>query len=250
VRFSRAGVRVDADALARGAGEDDGMKVAEVMSRDVITVVPSTPLKDVARLLVDRRIAGLPVVDDEGRVLGVVSETDIVIMERGVERDGGYWLFGPDPNERLKRHASIAAEAMTCPPVTIGSQQSVRAAARLMIERAVNRLPVVDDGRLVGIVTRADLVRAFGRADEDLAREINDDVLVRTLWIDPGDIVVSVREGAVALGGEVDTRTDAELARTNVERVPGVVSVDASELSWRRDDVKMRYGRGERRVAP
>jgi CBS domain-containing protein len=118
-----------------------------------------------------------------------------------------------------------------------------------MIERAVNRLPVVEDGRLVGIVTRADLVRAFARADDDLAREIRDDVLLRALWIDPNAVAVSVCDGAVALGGEVATRTDAELAHAHVERVPGVVSVESTRLGWRRDDTHLRYGKGERRVA-
>ena len=131
------------------------MRVEEVMCRDVVTVSQSTPLKDVARILLERRISGLPVVDDEGRVVGVVSEGDIVSKERGVEQGavhGYHWLFGPDDGEALKREARTAAEAMTSPAVVVRPQRSVAEAARLMVEQSVNRLPVVSEGNLVGIV--------------------------------------------------------------------------------------------------
>jgi CBS domain/BON domain len=137
---------------------------------------------------------------------------------------------------------------MTHPAVTIEPQRTVAEAARLMVARSVNRLPVVCDARLIGIVTRADLVRAFARTDEELEHEIRDDVLLHTLWIDPTAVDISVRDGDVILDGEVVTRTDAELAGAYVARVPGVVSVDRSRLVWRLDDTHLRYGKGERRI--
>jgi CBS domain-containing protein len=213
------------------------------MCRDVVTVPASTPIKDVARLLLERGISGLPVVDDEGRVVGVVSEGDIVSKERGVEQGIGHthhWLFGPDEEEALKREASTAAEAMTSPAILVEPQRPVAEAARLMVERSVNRLPVVSEGRLVGIVSRADLVRAFVRSDEELEREIRYDVLLHTLWISPGNLRITVTDGEVAVDGEVDTRTDAELIAKYVARVPGVVSVDDSRLVWRDDDLARR----------
>jgi osmotically-inducible protein OsmY len=100
-----------------------------------------------------------------------------------------------------------------------------------MLEQGVNRLPVVTDGRLVGIVTRADLVRAFVRSDSELEREIRIEVLQRALWIPDGMVEVSVVEGAVTLSGVVETETDADVLVRLVQRVPGVVSV-ASEVGW------------------
>ena len=102
-----------------------------------------------------------------------------------------------------------------------------------MIEEGVNRLPVVDDEeRLIGIVTRADLVRAFVRSDDEVEQEIREDVIRRTLWIEPDTIQVEVEGGEVRLSGEVETKGDAELIPTFVQRVPGVVAV-LSKLRWR-----------------
>jgi CBS domain-containing protein len=237
-------IRVCADVSVRGACDDLGMNVEDMMSSEVVTVSPSTPIKEVARLLVNRRISGVPVVDDEGRVHGVVSEGDIVIKERGVAEPSGHAyhrLFGADEGEALKREARTAAEAMTCPAVTIEPARSVAEAARVMVERSVNRLPVVREGRLVGIVTRADLVRVFVRDDEELEREIRDDVVLHTLWIDPSRLRIAVSDGEVTIGGEVATRTDAELVAGYAARVPGVVSVDDSRLRWREDDLARRH---------
>jgi CBS domain-containing protein len=111
----------------------------------------------------------------------------------------------------------------------------VSAAAKLMFERGINRLPVVSDERLVGIVTRADLVRAFSRPDAELEREIRSDVLERKLWVPAGTVGVSVVEGAVTLSGLVDTETDADVLVRLVGRVPGVVSVE-STVRWRVSD--------------
>jgi osmotically-inducible protein OsmY len=94
-----------------------------------------------------------------------------------------------------------------------------------MIEESVNRLPVVDDGTLVGIVTRADIVRAFTRTDDEIAEEIREEILARTLWIEPGKVTMEVVDGIVRLEGEVDSEADAELLPVFVARVPGVVSV-------------------------
>jgi CBS domain-containing protein len=133
--------------------------------------------------------------------------------------------------------------------VTIEPQRTVDEAAQLMVRRSVNRLPVVLDGRLVGIVTRADLVRAFVRTDDELEREIRDDVLLDTLWIDPNGLSVSVREGHVVLDGELATRTEVDLVVAYVARVPGVVSVDGSRLSWQTDDLARRGWQTTRRLS-
>jgi CBS domain-containing protein len=209
------------------------MKVEAIMTRDVASVTPDTPLKVVATTLLGFGIAGVPVCDEAGHVVGVVSESDVLFKEIGPEPKGRA-LFqqlerGP------KKDARTAGEAMTSPAVTIESKSAVWEAARKMLDHHVNRLPVVDDGRLVGIVTRSDLVRAFVRPDSELERELVDDVMRRTLWIDTERLDVDVDLGEVRLSGKVDTETDAEIIADYAARVPGVVSVE-SELSWSVDD--------------
>jgi CBS domain-containing protein len=225
--------------------EDDGaMKVETLMSGEVVTAAPSTPLKEVAQLLVAHRISGVPVVDRHGAVVGVVSEGDIVFKEGGVVQPGRHayrWLFTPGERDQLsRRQARTAADAMTSPAVVISPHRPVAEAARLMVERSVNRLPVVSQGKLVGILTRADLVRAFTRTDEELEREIRDDVIRRTLWIPADDLSIVLRNGEVSLDGRVGTRTEAELLTSYIARVPGVVSVDDSRLTWDTDDLARR----------
>ena len=214
------------------------MKISDVMTKDVISVTPETPLKEVARLLVEKRVSGLPVVSD-GTVVGVVSEGDLLFKERGPSERKGMlsWLLDPHGIEaQLKLDATTVADAMTMPPVTIESRRPLPVAAALMLERGVNRLPVVDAGRLVGIVTRADLVRAFARDDVQIKREIEDEILRRGMWLDdPDEIQVSIADGEVRLDGEVDRRTEAEVAEALVGRVTGVVAVD-SHITWREDD--------------
>jgi osmotically-inducible protein OsmY len=95
-----------------------------------------------------------------------------------------------------------------------------------MVQEGINRLPVVDKRKLLGIVTRADLVRAFTRSDEEIANEIQTEILRRTLWLEPGAVTVRVADGVVEVTGEVETETDAELLPLFIERVPGVVSVE------------------------
>jgi CBS domain-containing protein len=215
------------------------MRVVDVMVRDVATVPPDAPLREVAQLLSERGFSGLPVVESGGRVVGVVSEADVLVKERGpAAKRGGLlgWLLEPQSEHEATKHlARTAAEAMTSPAITVESTVTVSKAAALMVESGINRLPVVDDGTLVGIVTRADLVRAFVRDDAAIAHEIRDGVILKQFWIEPNTLTVEVNEGVVGLGGEVEKRTVAELLASVVERVPGVVSVD-SRLTWREDD--------------
>jgi len=207
--------------------------VADVMNKDVVTADPRTALKEVARMLVERRISGVPVVDDDGAVLGVVSEGDILVKERG--RPGRATLFErvlEVGTEAEKWGARDAADAMTTPAVTIRPTRRVSEAAALMLDRGVNRLPVVDPhGKLVGIVTRADLVRAFVREDAEIEGEIWDDVVLRTFWHSPDRFQVNVRRGEVTLEGRVADADSADMLVRFVERVPGVVNI-RSRLTW------------------
>jgi CBS domain-containing protein len=214
------------------------MRVDQIMTKEVATVAPETPLRDVARVLSERGISGVPVCDD-GRVVGVVSEADLLAKEEGAlpdERSRLARLLGRS-RDGSKATATTAGEAMTAPAVTIAPWRSVAAAARTMSERRVNRLPVVKNEKLLGIVTRADLVRTFCRSDDEIHREIREDVLLGALWIEPDRVQIDVHDGVVALQGDLDTRTDSELVESYVRRVPGVVEV-RPELTWRSERPK------------
>ena len=210
------------------------VRVGHVMTRDVVSVTPDTPLKDVAAAIVERGISGLPVCDADGAVVGVLSEADLLVKQGGSpERSGGLfaWLVETASAPDLaKLRAHTAGEAMTSPAVTVETASPVSEAARTMVSLGVNRLPVVEDGRLVGIVTRADLVRLFTRSDEEIARDIRQDV-VKRLWIAPERIEIEVEQGEVVLRGEVDTEVEAGLLEKRIPLVAGVVGV-RSELSW------------------
>lgn len=220
------------------------MNVKDVMTSDVVTVRPETSLKDVAAILTERRISGVPVVDASGKVVGVVSEGDILFKERGPSERTGLlaWFADPyDVAEQLKLAARTAGEAMTAPAKTIAPWRPVSSAAAEMLDEGVNRLPVVDDeGRLMGIVTRADLVRAFVRTDAEIVREVREKVLERALLLEtPETVTVGVDGGVVTLDGFVELRADAELIPTLVARLPGVVDVESS-VRWRRENPKPR----------
>lgn len=226
------------------------MKVKDLMTRDVAAVTPDTPLKDVATLLVRRGISGVPVVDRERVVLGVVSEADILVKEQGPKPERGRlvaWLLEGGYADREKLEARTAGEAMTGPAIAVDPEKEVHVVARLMTEHGVKRLPVVDeDGRLLGIVTRSDLVQAFARSDEAIAAEL-EELARSTLWIVDDGLEIDVRDGEVTLSGAVDRRTDADLLARFVGRVPGVVSVTSS-LEWRWDDLKAEVPAGDPRV--
>jgi CBS domain-containing protein len=217
------------------------MIVRDVMTEDVLTVLPDTPLKDVAQLLVTRGISGVPVVAVDGTVLGVVSEADLLVKEQGADAIAHRPLArirgeGDETMAQLgKLRAVTAGEAMTSPAVTITPTRSIHEAAAIMTARHVNRLPVIDGRQLVGIVTRADLVRAYVRSDDELAGSIRQDVILKLLWLDPSLFTIVVDNGVVAISGSVERRSTAEILERSIRLVPGVVDVHAS-VTWWLDD--------------
>jgi CBS domain-containing protein len=214
------------------------MKVRDVMTVEVVTTTPETPLRAVAKTLATTGIAGMPVVDSDGQVVGVISEADILAKERReLEDDRGRVarMLHRTP-EDTKRDARTVGDAMTSPAVVIPSFASIATAAGRMLEHDVNRLPVVDRDRLVGIVSRADLVRAFVRSDDEIAADAREQVsLQQALAGDANVIDVEVMQGDIVLTGAVRRRSDADLIPRLVRGVPGVVEV-RSELSWSERD--------------
>jgi CBS domain-containing protein len=219
------------------------MRIEKIMTCDVISVAPEMSLKDVARLLVAHRISGVPVCGPNGEVLGVVSEADILRKEEGVSTDLARplaWLARKLDGELDKISARTAGEAMTTPALTVRPTQHVSDVARLMVDYTINRVPVVAGGRLVGIVGRADLVRAFIRTDAEIESEIRKEVLLEIMLLAPGEVEFTVENGRVVMSGHLNTREDAELLERYVRRVPGVLEV-VSDLRWSRREARARH---------
>ena len=226
------------------------MKVRDVMTREVTTVPPEMRLRDLAHILSERRISGVPVVDRDGAVIGVVSEADLLVkqLSRPVSRRLPLeWILGErhDPDELRRRAATVVEEAMSSPAITIEADRPLREAAALMVDRNVNRLPVIEDGRLVGIVSRADLVHAYLRLDDDIATAVADRVMRETMWLDPGAFEIDVREGVVRIGGSVDRRTTAGIIERLIGITDGVVEVQ-SALTWEWDDTLVEPAEADR----
>ncbi|MFJ7899931.1 CBS domain-containing protein [Streptomyces sp. NPDC096198] len=232
-------------------------KVGSVMTTDVIRAEYATPFKEVVRLLADRRVSGLPVVDDDDKVLGVISETDLVSRQSEA-------LDAPAPRRRFrftgltararrqsaKSRAFSAGQLMTAPPVTVHAEETIAEAARTMAQRHVERLPVLDEeDRLVGIVTRRDLLQVFLRPDADIRREVIDDVLVRTLRLAPEAMDVFVVEGVVTLTGRLECRSEKETAVSLARGTDGVVTV-IDQLTYRFDDSRLPPGERSRGGTP
>jgi CBS-domain-containing membrane protein len=206
-------------------------------AEQTVAVQAGSSFKEIARILVERRISAVPVVDDRRRVIGVVSEADLLLKESRLERHKAP-VFGGRQEARVreKAEAAVARDLMTSPAVTVGPGDDAVRAARLMREHRVKRLPVVDeDGRLSGIISRHDLLGLFTRPDAEIRSEILDDVLLRTLWIDPREVDVQVTDGLVRLRGTVETRSVAEMVSVLVRRTDGVVHV-VDEIGYARDD--------------
>jgi CBS domain-containing protein len=208
------------------------MKVKDAMTAEVRAVRADQSLKEVASILAEHRISGLPVIDDDRTVLGVVSEGDIVLKELAEVPHGLQRLFHRREATQLesKVEARTAGEAMSAPAIVAEPFWLVSQAAELMIEHGVKRLPVVEDGKLVGMLTRFDLVRAFARDDVEIEREIREEALSGLAW--PEDLRLTVENGNVTLRGEVESTFDAEALPISIRRVPGVVSVDSELSGW------------------
>lgn len=217
-------------------------KVKNVMSPDVATVREGTAFKDVARVLAGRNVSALPVVDRDRHVLGVVSEADLLIKQGTQEieftRSLLTWWRG---RRNIRRAgATTAMELMTKPAVTVDANSTVARAARLLTEHNIKRLPVVDsDGKLVGIVSRKDLLTVFLRDDEDIRAEIVERVFEHGLGItvNPATVTVDVHDGEVVLTGQLDLKSQLSLVEDMTHHIDGVVDVAVS-MGYRHDDTQ------------
>jgi len=195
--------------------------VRDLMSTDVIAVGPTTSIRDAARLMFRYRVSGLPVVDHQDHVLGIVTEGDFLQME--IER-----LESGSIPEQVS--SVMSKSVKTIPP-----DMDVMGAARFMQDQDVKRLVVAEGGKMVGIVSRFDIVAAFTRPDDLIEDEIREDLIRRVLFVDPETVEVAVSNGVVTFVGSIGTRTEARLVEELARRLDGVVDV-TNKLTWRIDD--------------
>jgi len=210
--------------------------VKDVMTTRVVSVRRDTTYKDMAAQLREHRVSAFPVVDDEERVIGVVSEADLLAKEA---REGE----APRPIGGLLHHRQqakaagvTAADLMTKPPITITADETAVHAARLMYGSHVKRLPVVTpDGRLIGIVSRADVLSVYSRPDQEIRREITGKLLLDTLLVDPARFTVTVKDGIVTMEGTPETSTVGRDIIASIRHAEGVVAV-RDRLSYPPDE--------------
>jgi CBS domain-containing protein len=218
--------------------------VAEVMTVRVHVASPLTPFKLLVRLIEENRISAVPIVNQQGVPLGVVSESDLLLKERRaeLESEGSPLHLWRRRQDKIKAEAVIAADLMTSPPVTIRSDALITDAARRMQERDVRRLVVVDArGRIAGIVSRSDLLQIFLRTDADLLEELVDDIIPAIIPNDSRTVEVEVQSNVITLSGEVDRRSDAEILVRLARDIDGAVDV-VNRMRFRWDDLKQPAG--------
>ncbi|MFJ7158294.1 CBS domain-containing protein [Streptomyces sp. NPDC101118] len=198
-------------------------RVADLMTPAAVSVQRGTTFKEIARLLDEYGITAVPVVDD-GKPVGVVSEADLLRRHT------------PDGERSNGTGASTAEGLMTSPAVVARPEWSAVEAARVMEERGIKRLPVVDgSGFLIGVISRSDLLRVFLRRDRSIQQEILEDVLTRTLNLSPSALTVEVVDGRVTLSGTVERKSLVPITVRLCESVDGVIDV-IDRLGFEHDD--------------
>jgi CBS-domain-containing membrane protein len=213
-------------------------KVKDVMTTDVVSVHEDTGFKDLADILIGHGVSAVPVVNDHNYVVGVVSEADLLHKVEFSGESIAARLFERRRHRaaREKAGGDDARGIMTAPAVTTSPEKKVVDAARVMEARQVKRLPVVDDqGRLVGIVSRRDLLKTFLQPDAAIRDEVVEQVLHRALWVQPPEVDVTVQDGVVTLIGELDRKSTIGVAVALTRSVDGVVDV-VDRLTYRYDD--------------
>jgi CBS domain-containing protein len=196
------------------------------MSTHVIAARQSATFKELAAMLHSQRVSAFPVVDEDNKVIGIVSETDLLAKE-ALEGTVPHTLASlPQQREGARVSGLTAADLMTAHVVTIGPDEPVSHAARLMYNKRVKRLPVIDDdGALVGIVSRSDVLSVYSKPDATIREEVSSELIRSTLVADPGAFTVSVKDGIVTLTGRPETTQAGYDIVATVRHMEGVVAV-------------------------
>ena len=213
------------------------MKVRDLMTIEPITTTADAPLKEAARMMVRHGVSGLPVMEGD-ELVGIVTEGDFLRQEADREQPYRLSLIEALFGEGGEPPVETVGEVMTDKVLTIGPEATLSEAARAMAKRGVKRLPVVDEeGTLLGIISRHDVVNAFTKPDEVIEDEVRQDIVHRLLGLEPDAVVVQVEEGVVTLSGELENRTEAHLLEELTRRITGVVKV-VSEVTFAVDDAR------------
>lgn len=200
--------------------------VKDVMSTHVIAVRERAGYKEMAAMLRDQRVSAFPVIDDDNKVIGVVSETDLLAKEALEGTVPGTLQSLPRQHVRSQVNGVTAAELMTKPAVTIGPDKPVTDAARLMFTMRVKRLPVVsDDGTLIGIVTRSDVLSVYSRPDAQIQQQVIQNLILGTFPYDPDSFTVTVKDGIVTIEGTPETSRAGVDIIDAIRHMEGVVAV-------------------------
>ena len=199
--------------------------VKDVMTTRVIWVTKDATFREMAAALREHRVSAFPVVDDDRKVIGVVSEADMLNKEALIDEPGV--ISGIlHHRDQVKARGVTAGDLMTTAVVTVRPDDTVEHAAKLMYDGAVKRLPVTEEsGRLVGIISRADVLSVFDRIDAAIGHEITRDVLLGEFMVDPLAFQVTVMDGIVTLAGRPETTETGHQIVWRVRHVPGVVAV-------------------------
>ena len=224
------------------------MKVSDIMTRRVISVSPEATILDVARLMLKNRIAGLPVIDNSGKLVGIISEGDLLRRpETGTEHRRSPWFdafFGPSEsaNDYVRSHGVKVQEVMTSKPVTIGVGTSLRQAVHLMETHDIKRLPVLRRGKVIGIITRANLLRALASVHRAIPKSSKSDTAIRNRilaeikkasWTAGSLVDVAVHHGTVDLWGSISDVSQGKALKVLAESVPGVRGVQ-EHFAWKK----------------
>jgi len=224
------------------------MKARDVMVSPVITVTPTTLVKDAAKLFLKHSFSAVPVVDDKGAIIGIVSETDLMHRaEIGTDRQRSWWLrlLMDDRTlaaDYIKSHATRVAEVMTINVITASPETPLREVAALMEKNSIKRVPIVENGQLVGILSRANLVQALASAGSKLEIPQSDasirDGLLKHLraqdWAHTSLLNVTVNDGVIDLWGVTDSETERKALRVAAEAMPGARAVNDHLIVHRR----------------
>jgi CBS domain-containing protein len=222
----------------------------DIMTGPVITARPDAPVKDLVALMTTHRISGIPIVTEEGDLVGIVTEGDLLYKEivPRPEQPSGVVRRLPlraitEAVERARKAEGLRAdEIMTAPVITVTEAATVQEIAGLMVKHGINRVPVARAGKVVGIISRADVLKAFRRPDEELAEAIRESLLHDfwvDLWVDVNRMTISVKGGVVHLAGVLERRSEKELVEKWTGMADGVVGVE-SRLTYDLDDREIR----------
>ncbi len=220
--------------------EGDDMKAADVMVTRVITARPEEHVRDVANRLLENRVSALPVVDGDGKLVGIVSEGDLMRRsEIGTERRHPWWLAlfsrgAAEAKDFVKANSQRVGDVMSSPVISAKPDASLAEIASLLESKGIKRVPIVDQGRLVGIVSRANLLQALAMSAKGTATSAGDDGALRRRVLDrlqseswvPWMLNVTVNDGTVNLWGIASSEAEKKAARVAAETTPGVRSVE------------------------